>query len=36
MNWDLMLGWVAIIAIVLASRRLNSGDENRPPPEDDG
>jgi hypothetical protein len=36
MNWGLIVEWVAIITIVIAIRRLNAGDENRPPPEDDG
>jgi hypothetical protein len=36
MNWDLIVGWLAIIAIVIAIRQLNAGDEDRPPPEDDG
>jgi hypothetical protein len=36
MNWDLIVGWVAIITFVIAIRRLNAGNENMPPLEDDG
>jgi hypothetical protein len=36
LSWDLIVGWIVIVIIVLAARRMNAGDENFPPSEDDG
>jgi hypothetical protein len=36
MSWELIAAWVVIVLVVLAVRRMNAGDRDIPPSEDDG